>query len=174
MSQVHALQILTALHILAAAAFVGSNALVELLLRRLELVPPADAATIASKLGLDLIALNGTALAVAGATGIGRIFVSNAEDRYAEAGFWGTGYGTAMACMIGLWLTLVASAVALVFLRRRAIAKLPYDATREEIAGSTEAGMRAADWMRRLGWYNLVAGVALVVVGGFLKYGGFS
>jgi len=173
-SQVHALQILTALHLLAAAVFVGSNALVELLMRRLELVPPADAATISSKLGLDLIALNGSALVVAGGTGLGRIFVSHSEDRYAEAGFWGTGYGTAMGCMIGLWLTLVLSAAALVVLRRRAVAKLPYDATREDVAESADVGMRAADWMRRLGWYNLVAGVALVVVGGFLRWGGFS
>ncbi len=174
MSQLHWLQVLSALHLVAAAVFVGSNVLIELLVRRLELIPPVDAAMVSSRLGLDLTVLNGSALVVAGGTGIGRIFVSESEDQYFEADFWGTGYGLAMACMIGLWLTLLVSASALVLLRRRAVAKLPFDATREEVEANAEAGMRAADWMRWIGWYNLAAGVALVVVGGFLKYGGFN
>lgn len=174
MTGLHWLQILSGLHILAAGVFVGSNALIELLVRRLELIPPADAATVSSKLGLDLTVLNGGALVVAGGTGIGRIFVSETEDQYAEAGFWGTGYGIAMACMIGLWLTLLVTAAVLVYLRRLAVAKLPFDATREEVERSAESGMRAADWMRRIGWYNLAAGIALVGVGGFLRYGGFN
>ena len=174
MSQLHWLQVLSGLHILAAAAFVGSNALVELLLRRLEQIPPADAATVSSSLGLDLTILNSSALVVAGGTGIARIFVSESQDQYFHSAFWGTAYGLAMACMIGLWLTLLVSAAALVYLRQRAVAKLPYDATREEVAESAESGMRAADWMRRIGWYNLAAGVALIFVGGFLKYGGFA
>lgn len=168
------LQVLTGLHIVAAAVFVGSNVLVELLMRRFELIPPGEAATISAKLGGDLSILNSSALVLLGATGFGRMVASDTIDRFDEAGFWSSSYGIAIACMIGLWVTLVITAGCLLYLRPRAVAKLPFDATRDEVTNRSEAAMRAAGWMRKIGWYNLVAGILLLLIGGFLRYGGFT
>lgn len=173
MTDTYLLQALSGLHILSAAVFVGSNVLVEILIQRFELIPPGEAATISGKLGIDLAVLNGIALIVVGGTGFARLYVSDMLDRLGDASFWTDSYGLAMACMIGLWLTVVVAASLLIYLRPRAVAKLPFDATREEVAERSDASMQAQGWMRRLGQYNLAAGIVLILVGGFLRYGGF-
>jgi len=168
------LQLLAGLHIVGAAVFVGSNVLVEVLIRRFELIPPGEAATISAKLGGDLSVLNSTALVLLGGTGFGRMVASGTIDRFNEAAFWSSSYGIAIASMIGLWATVVLTAGSLLYLRPRAVAKLPFDATRDEVTSRSEAAMRAARWMRHIGWYNLVAGILLILIGGFLRYGGFT
>lgn len=167
------LQVLAGLHILSAAVFVGSNTLLESLLRRLSLIPPRDAATLSDRLGVDLAVVNFSALGVLAATGIARLFVSDVADQAFKLSFWTSGYGLALAAMIGLWVTLVASAFTLMSLRGRAVVKLPFDATREEVKERAEVAIRAAALMRKLGVYNLAAGAAIILVGGFLRYGGF-
>lgn len=171
--KVYTLQLLAGLHILSAAVFVGSNSLLEALLRRLALIPPRDAATLSDRLGVDLAVVNFTALGLLGATGVARLFVSEIAGQALKLSFWTSGYGLALAPMVGIWVTLIASALTLMWLRGRAVPKLPFDATREDVGQRAEDAMRAAALMRKLGVYNLIAGAAVILVGGFLRYGGF-
>ncbi len=174
MSDTLLLQILTGVHLLGSATFVGSNILLELLIKRLELIPPRQAARVSDRLGVDLAVLNFTALALIAGTGVARLFVSDLSQAMTRLSFYGSSYGAAMTVMIGLWVTLVVSASLLTFyLRPRVIVKLPYDATREEVGDRIERSMQLIRWMRLLGRYNIAAGIAAFVVGGFIRYGGF-
>jgi uncharacterized membrane protein len=164
-----------ALHILFAAIFVGSNVFLEFLLsRRLALIPPGQAARLSERLGLDFAVLTWVSLVGMGASGAVLLWKDGLLQNLAHPEFYTSGYGSALITMMGLWLTLVvAGAVITFFLRPRVTPKLPIDATREEVDGARERGMRTATWLRHLARYNLVASALAVIVGGFLNYGGF-
>lgn len=169
------LQVLVAFHLLFAAIFVGSNIFLDFLLTpRLDLIPPGQAARLGDKLGTDFAILNWIALGGLPLSGLLLLWRMGTIGQLAQASFYVSGYGVALLSMMTIWTTLIATAVILTFyLRPRVVVKLPYDATRQQVEGSRTDAIRYANWMRRLARYNAIASVVALLVGGFLRFGGF-
>ncbi len=169
------LQILIGLHMLFAAIFVGSNIFLDALLApRLDLIPPGQAARLGDKLGTDFAILNWIALGGLPLTGVLFLWRVGSFGQFLQASFYTSGYGVALLSMFAIWASLVATAAVLTFyLRPRVVVKLPYDATRQQVEGSRTDAMLYANWMRRLARYNAAVSVVAVLVGGFLRFGGF-
>jgi hypothetical protein len=53
------------------------------------------------------------------------------------------------------------------------VVKLPYDATRQQVEGSRTSAMDYAKWMKRLARYNVISSSLVILIGGFLRFGGF-
>jgi len=76
--------------------------------------------------------------------------------------------------MMTIWLSLIITAAILTFyLRPRVVVKLPYDATRQQVEGARTGAINYAGWMKTLARYNVYASCFAIVVGGFLRFGGF-
>jgi uncharacterized membrane protein len=170
------LQILVGLHILFAAVFVGSNVFLDFLLTpRLDLIPPGQAARLGDKVGVDFAILNFAALGGLPITGLLLLWRMSTIGELVTAGFYLTGYGVALSSMMTIWLTLVLTAVILTFyLRPRVLVKLPYDATRQQVEASRTDAIRYAGWMKWLARYNVIASTIALLIGGFLRFGGFQ
>jgi uncharacterized membrane protein len=169
-------QILVAFHLLFAAIFVGSNVFLDFLLTpRLDLIPPGQAARLGDRLGTDFAILNWITLVGLPLSGLLMLWRLGTIGQLADASFYSSGYGIALCTMIAIWATLVATATMLTFyLRPRVVVKLPYDASRQQVEGARADAMRYANWMRWLARYNVVVSMLAIVVGGFLRFGGFS
>ena len=169
------LQILVSLHLLFAAIFVGSNVFLDFLLTpRLDLIPPGQAARLGDKLGTDFALLNWIALLGLPLSGILLLWRLGNLPSLLDPTFFAGGYGVALMSMVSIWLSLVVTAAILTFyLRPRVVVKLPYDATRQQVEGSRTDAIRYANWMRRLARYNVISSSLAIVVGGFLRFGGF-
>ncbi len=169
------LQILIGLHLLFAGVFVGSNIFLDVLLApRLDLIPPGQAARLGDKLGTDFAILNWIALGGLPLTGVLFLWCLGSLGQFSQMSFYTSGYGVALLLMIMIWASLVTTATILTFyLRPRVVVKLPYDATRQQVEGSRTDAMLYANWMRRLARYNAAVSVIAVLVGGFLRFGGF-
>lgn len=168
-------QILAGLHVLFAGVFVGSNVFLDFLLTpRLDLIPPGQAARLGEKLGIDFAVLNWISLIGLPITGLLFLFRAGAIHRLLEPHFYLTGYGSALLIMMTIWLTLVITGLILTFyLRPRVIVKLPYDVSRQEVESAREKAIKTAEWMRRLARYNAIASMIDILVGTFLRFGGF-
>jgi uncharacterized membrane protein len=163
------------LHMLFAAIFVGANVFLDFLLTpRLELIPPGQAARLGDRLGVDFARLIWVTLFGLPATGALMLLRFGFGGDFIDYNFYLTGYGSALLVMMTIWLTVtVNGAIMTFYLRPRVIVKLPYDATRQEIEDKRNAAPNAAAWMRRLARYNAIAGMIAVMVGGFMRFGGF-
>lgn len=168
------LKLMAGLHMLAAGIFVGSNVLLERVIKRLDAVPPREAARLGELLGTDIVYINFIALITAGAVGIYRLASTGMIAAFAQAEFYTTGYGVAISLMILLWVTLIISSSVITFyLRPRLLVKLPFDTSRDALEQFGNSAMAANVWMTWLGRYNLTAGVLAFLIGGFLRLGGF-
>lgn len=169
------LQILVGLHILLAALFVGSNVFLDFLLTpRLDLIPPGQAARLGEKVGVDFAILNWISLVGLPVTGIWMLVRFGSLGRLAEPGFYATGYGSALLAMMIIWLCLAVTGAILTFvLRPRAVVKLPYDASRQDVENGRTKAIDTAAWMRRLARFNAIASMLSVLIGGALRFGGF-
>jgi hypothetical protein len=169
-------QILIGLHILFAAVFVGSNVFLDFLLTpRLEVIPPGQAARLGDKVGVDFAILNWIALGGLPLTALLLLWRLSAIGRLITWRFYGSGYGVALLSMIIIWLSLVVSAAVLTFyLRPRVLVKLAYDTTRQQVESSRTDAMRYANWMQRLARYNVISSMLAILIGGFLRFGGFT
>jgi len=168
------MQISVGLHTLAAAVFVGVNVLLERVVKRLDAVPPREAARLGELIGTDIVYINSGALAVLVATGVLLLQSEGTLASLTQPSFYGGGYGVALGLMILLWLTLIVSSCVMTFyLRPRMLVKLPYDVTRDALVKIGDKAMSANVWMTRFGRYNLAAGVVSILIGGFLHGGGF-
>jgi uncharacterized membrane protein len=169
------LQILASFHLFFAAVFVGSNIFLDYLLTpRLDLIPPGQAARLGDKLGTDFAWLNWMALVGSPLSGLLLLWRLGNLPSLLDPNFYITGYGAALACMITLWFSLVITATILTFyLRPRVVVKLPYDASRQQVEGSRTDAMNYADWMKTLARYNVIASTVIILIGGFLRFGGF-
>jgi uncharacterized membrane protein len=170
------LQLLMGLHILFAAVFVGSNVFLDFLLTpRLDLIPPGQAARLGERLGVDFAVLNWITLAGLPLTGLLMLWRMATIGDLLTRDFYVRGYGVALTTMIAIWLSLVVTASILTFyLRPRVVVKLPYDVTRQQVEGARTDAIRYAGWMRWFARYNVIASMVAVLVGGFLRYGGFN
>ncbi len=170
------LKILVALHLLFAAIFVGSNVFLDFLLTpRLDLIPPGQAARLGDRLGTDFAILNWITLVGLPLSGLLMLWRLGTIRELAYFAFYRSGYGIALCTMIAIWATLIATASVLTFyLRPRVVVKLPYDASRQRVEGARQDAMRYANWMRWLARYNVVVSMLAIVVGGFLRFGGFA
>lgn len=160
-----------------AGVFVGSNVFLDFLLTpRLDLIPPGQAARLGEKLGTDFAWLNWIALAGLPATGLLLLLLrAGSLGQLLQPSYYLTGHGVALAAMMLIWLTLTINAAVLTFyLRPRVVVKLPYDATRQEVEAARTEAINGAQWMRYLARYNAIASVVAVLIGGFLRYGGFG
>jgi membrane-anchored glycerophosphoryl diester phosphodiesterase (GDPDase) len=91
-----------------------------------------------------------------------------------DPAFFTGGYGAALLTMITIWFTLIVTAAILTFyLRPRVVVKLPYNATRQQVEGSRTDAVKYANWMKRLARYNVIVSMVAIVIGGFLRFGGF-
>jgi uncharacterized membrane protein len=171
----YVLQAATALHVLAAAVFVGSNVFLDFILsRRLELIPPGQAARLSEKVGADFALLNWTALLVLLASGAALILKLNLDPQLLTASFYATGYGLALATMVALWVTVLGcSAVLSFYLRPRVVVKLPVETRILDVEPARLRSIAMATWLRRLARYNGVASILAIAVGGSLRWGGF-
>jgi len=169
------LQILAAFHMLFAAVFVGSNVFLDFLLTpRLDLIPPGQAARLGDKLGTDFALLNWIALMGSALSGPLLLWRLGNFSSLFDPSFYITGYGAALATMMTIWFTLIITAAILTFyLRPRVVVKLPYDATRQQVEGSRTDAINYAGWMKTLARYNVYASCLAIVVGGFLRFGGY-
>lgn len=169
------LQILVGLHILLAALFVGSNVFLDFLLTpRLDLIPPGQAARLGEKVGMDFAILNWISLVGLPVTGVWMLARFGTIGRMLEPGFYATGYGSALLVMMLIWLSLTITGAILTFvLRPRAVVKLPYDASRQEVEDGRTNAIETATWMRRLARFNAIASMLSVMIGGALRFGGF-
>ncbi len=169
------LQILVSIHLLFAAVFVGSNVFLDFLLtRRLDLIPPGQAARLGDKLGTDFAILNWITLLGLPLSGVLLLWQLGELPSLLDPAFLTGGYGAALLSMIAIWFTLIITAAILTFyLRPRVVVKLPYDATRQQVEGSRTDAVRYANWMKRLARYNVIASMVAIVIGGFLRFGGF-
>ncbi|MCC7411619.1 MAG: CopD family protein [Gammaproteobacteria bacterium] len=168
-------QILVGLHILMAALFVGSNVFLDFLLTpRLDLIPPGQAARLGEKLGYDFAILNWISLFGLPVTGLLLLQQFGNLGQIFQPDFYAGSYGLALLVMMLLWLSLALTGAYLTWiLRPRAVVKLPYDASRQDVEDSRAGAIAATEWMRRLARFNAVASVVAVLVGGFLRFGGF-
>lgn len=171
----YVLQVATALHVLAAAVFVGSNVFLDFILsRRLELIPPGQAARLSEKVGGDFAVLNWAALAVLLGSGTALILKLNLDAELLRASFYSTGYGLALAAMIALWLAVVVSSALMTFyLRPRVLGKLPINTRIHDLEPSRLQSVATATWMGRLARFNGFASILAILVGGSLRWGGF-
>jgi uncharacterized membrane protein len=169
------LQILVSIHLLFAAVFVGSNVFLDFLLtRRLDLIPPGQAARLGDKLGTDFAILNWITLLGLPLSGVLLLWRLGSLSSLLDPAFFTGGYGAALLTMITIWFTLIITAAILTFyLRPRVVVKLPYDATRQQVEGSRTDAVRYANWMKRLARYNVISSMVAIVIGGFLRFGGF-
>lgn len=169
------LAVLTGFHMLFAAVFVGSNVFLDFILtRRMELIPPGQAARLGEKVGVDFALLNWLSLLGLVGTGIGLILELKIDTQLQTSRFYSSGYGVALMTMIVIGVLLIISASVLTFyLRPRVVVKLPYDASREDVKGGRDSALQAARWMKVLARVNAIASMAAMLVGGFLQYGGF-
>lgn len=168
-------QILTALHILGASVFVGSNVMIERLTKRSEALPAREAARLSELLGVDLAVMNGSALIVLGVSGFARMIVSHSFGRVIAWDFIWSPYGAALITMIILWAGVAVSASFMTFyFRPRLSVKLPYGTPRDVIEKRGASAMSAASWIGYLGTFNLTVGLITLVEAGFLKYGGYK
>src|ERR1035437_64762 len=169
------LQILAGIHMRFAAVFVGSNVFLDYLLTpRLDLIPPGQAARLGDKLGTDFAWLNWITLLGSPLTGLLLLWRLGNFSSLFDPSFYVTGYGAALLSMMIIWLSLIITAAILTFyLRPRVIVKLPYDATRQQVEGSRTDAIYYADWMKRLARYNVISSSLVIVIGGFLRFGGF-
>ena len=169
------LQILVSIHLLFAAVFVGSNVFLDFLLTpRLDLIPPGQAARLGDKLGTDFAWLNWIALMGLPLSGLLLLWRLGNLSSLLDPTFFIGGYGAALLTMMTIWLTLIITAAILTFyLRPRVVVKLPYDATRQQVEGSRTDAMKYADWMKTLARYNVISSMVAIVIGGFLRFGGF-
>lgn len=167
-------QIAVGLHVLAGGVFVGCNVLLERVVHRLDAIPPREAARMGELIGTDIIWINFGALAVVALSGLYLLWGNGMLPSVIDPEFYGDGYGTAMGLMMLLWLSVVATSLVITFyLRPRLLVKLPYDTSREALEEIGNAAMRANTAMSWLGRYNLAAGVTTILIGGFIRYGGF-
>ena len=169
------LQILVALHLLFASIFVGSNVFLDFLLTpRLDLIPPGQAARLGDKLGTDFAILNWIALIGLPLSGLLLLWRLGTISSLLDPAFFVGGYGAALLLMISIWFSLIVTAAILTFyLRPRVVVKLPYNANREQVEGSRTDAVKYANWMKRLARYNVISSSLAIVVGGFLRFGGF-
>lgn len=167
--------VLIGLHLLCAAVFVGANVFLDFLLTpRLELIPPGQAARLGDRLGVDFAWMIWVTLIGLPLTGVTLLIRFGMTWQLLDPGFYLTGYGSALTVMMLVWLTVTINGWILTFvLRPKVIVKLPCDATRQEVEDKRNAAPAAAAWMRRLARYNAIAGMLAVLVGGFLRFGGF-
>ena len=163
------------LHLLFAAIFVGANVFLDFLLTpKLDLIPPGQAARLGDRLGVTFARLIWGTLIGLPLTGLFLTTRFGLTWDLVDYQFYLTGYGSALLVMMTIWLTVTVNGAILTFyLRPRVIVKLPYDASRQEIEDKRNAAPNAAAWMRRLARYNAIAGMVAVMVGGFLRFGGF-
>jgi uncharacterized membrane protein len=167
-------QIALGLHVLAGGVFVGCNVLLERVVHRLDAIPPREAARMGELIGTDIIWINFAALAIVALSGSYLMWGSGTLGQVVEPQFYLDGYGLALGLMILLWMTLVVTSLIITFwLRPRLLVKLPYDTSREALEEIGNQAMRANTAMSWLGRYNLVAGVVSILIGGFIRYGGF-
>jgi uncharacterized membrane protein len=169
------LQILVSIHLLFAAVFVGSNVFLDFLLTpRLDLIPPGQAARLGDKLGTDFAILNWITLLGLPLSGLLLLWRLGELSSLLDPEFFVGGYGAALLSMMLIWLSLIITAAILTFyLRPRVVVKLPYNATRQQVEGSRTDAVRYANWMRRLARYNVVSSMIAIVIGGFLRFGGY-
>lgn len=168
------LQIAVGLHVLAGGVFVGCNVLLERVVHRLDAIPPREAARMGELIGTDIIWINFGALAVVALSGLYLMWVAGTLPSIADPWFYTDGYGIALGLMMLLWLSVVATSLVITFyLRPRLLVKLPFDTSREVLEDIGNTAMRANTAMSWLGRYNLAAGVTTILIGGFIRYGGF-
>lgn len=170
-----ALQAATAVHLLAAAVFVGSNVFLDFVFsRRLELIPPGQAARLGERVGADFALLNWSSLLLLFVSGAVLTVEVGVDSRLLDAGFYVGGYGAALAAMVVLWLTIVASSATLTFyLRPRVVMRLPLQTRILDVEPARARSVALAAWMRRLARYNALASMLAIVAGGSLRWGGF-
>jgi uncharacterized membrane protein len=169
------LQTLIAAHLLFAAVFVGSNIFLDFLLTpSLDVIPPGQAARLGDKLGTQFAILNWITLVGLPASGYLLLWRLGRLPGLLNIHFYMSGYGQALLLMVLIWLSLVITAAILTFyLRPRVVVKLPYDSTRQQVEGVRADAILYAGWMRRLARYNAIVSSLAIVVGGFLRFGGF-
>lgn len=169
------MQILVGLHMLFAGVFVGSNIFLDyLLMPRLDLIPPGQAARLGEKLGVDFAWMNWVCLVGLPITGILLFYWFGPIGQLLHPAFYLTAYGFALLVMVLIWLSLVYTGAILTwYLRPKVVVKLPYDASRQEVEGSRTQAMASAETMRKYARYNAIVSVINILIGGFLRFGGF-
>jgi uncharacterized membrane protein len=169
------LQGATALHLLSVAVFVGSNVFLSFIFSpRLELIPPGQAARLSEKVGGDFALLNWVALLVLLASGAVLVLELDLYPQLLTADFYATGYGSALATMMALGITVVVcSAVLTFYLRPRVLVKLPAETAVYDIEPVRLRSIAMATRMRWLARYNLFASALAIVAGGSIRWGGF-
>lgn len=169
------LKLLAVLHILGTVVFVGSNVLMARLVKRLEAIPPREAARLSELLGRDMAVMNSSALVILGGTGFWRLGETGLLGDLFRWTFISSAYGAAVWAMLLLWLgVLVSAGLMTLYFRPRLSIKLPYNASRQAIEDGAAGTMASAAWIARLSTFNLVVGLVTVLVAGFLRYGGFG
>lgn len=130
------LQVLTALHILAACVFVGSCIFLLRVTRRAVAIPPREAARLSELLGVDVALIAVLGLGILGATGLLRMMIQGDVGRVFEWSYVSTAYGAALVVMILLWAVAVVAMLLMVFyFRPRLRIQLPYDNSRQVVDG---------------------------------------
>lgn len=166
-------QLALALHLLAAAVFVGCNVLLERVVHRLDAIPPREAARMGELIGTDIVFINFGALLTAFGSGLYMMWYNGMLGDALSAGFYADSYGRTLGLMMALWASLiVTSSIITFYLRPRLLVKLPFDTGRDALEPIGARAMAANEWMSRLGRYNLAAGIGAVLSGALLHYGG--
>jgi len=164
------------LHIVAAAALVGSVIFHYLIVRRaFGLIPPAHAVVIGQRIGTEFNYLGWTSMAVLGVTGCLRLALDGRLPRIITAQFYAAGGGRAIGLMIVGWLVSVASAAAMtVLLRPVLMSKLKVESNPDlsDVERRRAAQVVANQWMGRLQLVSLVFGLLAVIGGASAMYGG--
>ena len=167
------LQLALALHLLAAATFVGCNVLLERVVLRLDAIPPREAARMGELIGTDIVFINYGALLTAFFSGLYMLWSNGTLGDAMTLAFYGDAYGRTLGLMMGLWASLIVTSSVITFhLRPRLLVKLPFDIKRDALEQIGAEAMAANEWMGRIGRYNLAAGIVAVLSGAVLHYGG--
>lgn len=171
-----ALMTLRLIHILAAAALVGSVVFNYVILRpALLLIPPPQAVVIAQRTGTAFAILGWVTLGLLVLSGALRLHLQGMLAALFTPDFYTTAYGRALGLMVFFWLvTLVNSSIMVFILRPTLLRKLPVEPNPglSDVVKRQAAQAVASKWLGRLQLATVIAAMLALVAGGSVMFGG--
>ena len=164
------------IHILAAAALVGSVIFNYAILRpALRLVPPAHAVVIAQRTGSAFAILGWVTLGLLGLSGALRLYLQGLLGALITPGFYATAYGRSLGLMVFFWLVTVVNSGIMVFVLRPVLLRKLSVHSNPGLSDVTKRqAMQAAAsrWLERLQLVTVIAATLALVAGASVLFGG--
>ena len=164
------------IHVLAAAALVGSVIFNYFILRpALLLIPPAHAVVVAQRVGTIFTYLGWIALGLLVFSGLLRLNHFMPLSQIFTFKLYTTSYGRALGMMILFWfLTVVSSTIMTFMLRPKLMKKLPLkpNPTLADVEKRRTTQIAASNWLEWLQLMNVITSILALIAGASAGHGG--